>query len=449
MNPVKFKTGYVSTLETIKSMILDFQELILETSVPRNLKIELIAGKASIIIGVRRSGKSTYLFQMMEKLVATGVDRRNILYINFFDDRLHELSNESLGVVTEAYYSLYPEKKNSEKIVCFFDEIQAVSGWEPFVDRLMRTEKCDVVLSGSSARMLSKEIATQMRGRALSWEIFPFSFSEFLEAQGVEYAGALSTKKRLMVQKAFEAYWEIGGFPEVRQMSSTLRTKTHQEYFQAILFRDLVERHDISHPRAVSDLSHWLIDNTASLYSINRLMGYLKSLGHKLSKSSVSDYMEWFEDAYFLFSVRIFDASLARSQTNPKKIYCIDHALVTSVSSGVLTNAGHLLENLCFMALRRKYSDIFYYKTHSGKEVDFIVSLRGKGSLLVQVTLTLADPKTQLREFSALEEAMLEMNVNVATIVTMNEFKEVTTAQGGRVNIIPAWKFLIDLDAME
>ena len=152
-----------------------------------------------------------------------------------------------------------------------------------------------------------------------------------------------------------------------------LRIKTHQEYFNAMLFRDLVERHDISHPKAVTDLAHWLVDNTGSLYSINNLTGYLKSLGHKAPKSAVSDYLEWFEDAYVLFTVRIFDASLARANTNPKKIYCVDHALVTSISSGILVNSGHLLENLVFTALRRVTPDIFYYKTKAGREVDFIV----------------------------------------------------------------------------
>ena len=212
-----------------------------------------------------------------------------------------------------------------------------------------------------------------MRGRALSWELFPFSFPEFLDYKGIESDGALSTKTQLFIQKAFEEYWETGGFPEVAGLGRQLGIKIHQEYLHAILFRDLVERHDISHPKAVNDLAHRLVDNTASLYSVNSLTGYLKSLGHKAPKSAVSHYLQWFEDAYFLFTVRIFDASLARSNTNPKKIYCVDHALVSSVSPGILVNAGHLLENLVFMALRRHHPEIYYYKTKTGREVDFIV----------------------------------------------------------------------------
>ncbi len=430
--------------DTIKSIILDFQEAQLETGVPRRLRVEPVHGKATVCIGVRRSGKSTLLFQLVQGLLDSGVSRESILYLNFFDDRLHNLQHENLALIAESYYSIYPEKKGEETVYCFFDEIQAVPGWEPFVDRMIRTEKCEVYLTGSSARMLSKEIATQMRGRALSWELFPFSFREFLDGRGMDSEGALSTKKRLLIQKAFEDYWVTGGFPEVIGLSENLRIKTHQEYFQAVLFRDLVERHDIAHPKAVSDLAHWLVDNTASLYSINRLTGYLQSLGHHAPRTAVSDYLEWFEDAYFLFTVQIFDASLARRNTNPKKIYCIDHSLVISVSSGVLINSGHLLENLVFTALRRSHPEVYYYKTKTGKEVDFIVPLRGRSRLLVQVCESLAEPQARNRETAALREAMAELGAKAGTIVTRNEEEQIDV-ESGTIKVVPVWRFLLDM----
>ena len=431
-------------IETIKSIILDFQETPLETGVPRRLSIETVRGKAAVCIGVRRGGKSTYMFQIIQRLLDSGVPRQSILYLNFFDDRLHELRQENLGLIAEAYYSIYPEKKNTETVYCFFDEVQAAEGWEAFVDRMMRTERCQVYLTGSSARMLSKEIATQMRGRALSWEMFPFSFREFLDYKGIESEGALSTKKRLIVQKAFEEYWEIGGFPEVAGLPRHLRIKTHQEYFHTILFRDLIERHDVSHPRALTDLAHRLVDNAAALYSVNRLTGYLKSLGHKVPKSAVSDYLEWFEEAFFLFTVRIFDASAARRDTNPKRIYCVDHAMVTSVSSGILVNSGHLLENLVFTALRRLHPEIHYYKTRAGREVDFIVPMRGRPPMLVQVCESLAEPRTRQRETVALGEAMAEQGLKTGTIVTRNE-EERIRAEAGSIEVVPAWRFLLGL----
>jgi len=429
----------VTLVDTLKSILLDFQEAPLDTGVPRRLRIETVRGKAVVCIGVRRGGKSTYLFQLIRTILDSGVSPENILYLNFFDDRLHDLRYGNLGLISEAYYSIYPAKKNSQTVFCFFDEIQEVTGWEPFIERLMRTEKVEIFLTGSSASMLSKEIATQMRGRALTWEIFPFSFREFLDSKDIVSEGPLSTKRRLLVQKAFEEYWECGGFPEVTQLDRRLRVKIHQEYFHTILFRDLVDRHDIAHPKAVTDLAHRLVDNVASLYSINALTGYLKSLGHKAPKSAVSDYLEWFEDAYFLFTVRLYDASLARSNTNPKKVYAIDHALVTSVSSGILVNSGHLLENLVFTGLRRIYPEIFYYKTRTGREIDFIVPLRS-GPILVQVCETLADPQTKKREMASLGEAMKELGVTTGRIVTRNEEE---CLEG--IQVIPAWKFLLEL----
>lgn len=430
-------------IDLLKEMILDFQEVTLETGIKRHLQMTTLPGKATVCIGVRRSGKSTWMLQHIEQLLETGTSRQNIVHLNFFDDRLHSLKDKEhgLSLVLEAYYSLYPEKKNSEKVYYFFDEIQTIEGWESFIERLMRTEKCEVYITGSSAHMLSKEIATEMRGRALAWEMFPFSFLEFLDYKKIEATGPVSTQKRLYIQKAFEEYWQTGGFPEVLALEPQFRTKIHQEYFHAILFRDLIERHNIPHPKAIIDLAHWLVNNIGSLYSVNRLAGYLKSLGHKITKSSISDYLNWFEDAYFLFSLHIFDGSIARMKVNPKKIYCIDHAMVTSVASGILLNDGHLLENLVFSTLRRITESIFYYKTKTGKEVDFIIQTQNRTRKLFQVCETLRDPRTRKREIDALDEAMHELNLNNAILVTRNEMERLEVSSG-LIQVMPAWQLL-------
>ena len=430
-------------IEILKKLILDFQEMELANSIPRQLQMKPVPGKVAVCMGVRRSGKSTYMFQMIQQLLDSGVPREDILYLNFFDDRLHGLRHSPLQLVSEAYYSLYPEKKGTEMVYAFFDEIQVIPDWESFVDRLNRTEKIQLTLTGSSANMLSREIATQMRGRALSWELFPFSFKEYLDGKGINNTLPLSSKRELMVQKAFNGYWETGGFPEVLGLDSRLRIRIHQEYFHALLYRDLIERYDISHGRAVLDLAHRLVTDTASLYTINRLTGYLKSLGHKVPKSAVSDYLKWFEDAYFLFTTHIFDPSVAKRKTNPKKIYCIDHALTVSVGSGILLNSGHVLENMVFAELRKKYQEIFYYRTLNGREVDFIVPLRGGSRMLVQVCESLSLETTRKREMAALVEAMEEQNVRKGTIVTRNETERITT-RAGDIEVLPVWKFLLN-----
>ncbi len=430
-------------IEIIKEMILDFQQSEQPTGVPRHLEIRPVENKATILIGVRRSGKTTYLYQLIDKLVNRGVSGENIFYLNFFDDRLHELKNQGLAQVMEAYFSLYPEKKNKEKIYCFFDEIQVVPEWESFVDRVIRTEKCEVYITGSSSKMLSKEIATQMRGRAISWEVFPFSFLEFLDSQNISYKKTLTSRGRLTIQKALDHFWDVGGFPEVVHLDKQLRVKIHQEYFHAILFRDIIERHDVSHPRAIYDLAHWLINNAACLYSVNRLTGYLHSLGHKIPKTTVSEYLEWLEDSYFLFSLKIFDASISRVQRNPKKIFCIDHSLVKSISSGVLRNSGHLLENLVFSALRRNSPKISYYKTDTGREVDFVFQPEPGNRQLIQVCDLLVKPETKNREISALREAMTELKIKKAILVTRNESDEIED-ESGIISVTPIWRFLLN-----
>lgn len=429
-------------LETIQRLILDFQEHLPETVIPRLLTLQSVPGKATVCIGVRRSGKTTLMYQQIEKLIEEGAPRENIVHLNFFDDRLHGLRHDGLGQIPDAYYTLFPGKKDSEKVYFFFDEIQMVERWEAFVDRLMRTENCEVYLTGSSAKMLSKEIGSQMRGRALAWELFPFSFREFLRWKGIEVALPLSTKQQHLVKHAFEEYWEMGGFPEVLSAEREVRVRIHQDYYQAILYRDLIDRHDISHPRALYDVSHRLIENAGSLYTINALHGYLKSLGHGGHKSIVSDYLEWFEDAFFLFTVTLFDASAARRNVNPKKIYCIDHAFVRSIAPGIRVNSGHLLENVVFIALRTTSEKIHYYRTRSGREVDFVLPEMEGEPLLVQVCESLDDATTRQRELSALDEAMAEMKIDRAVIVTRH-LRATESVKHGTVEVVPIWHFLL------
>ena len=163
-----------------------------------------------------------------------------------------------------------------------------------------------------------------------------------------------------------------------------------------------------------------------------------------MKKWGVSDYLEWFEDAYFLFTVRIFDASLARSRTNPKKIYCVDHALITSVSSGILLNCGHILENLVFTALRHVYPEVYYYKTKTGREVDFIAPMRNRKHKLMQVCDSLAETQTRKREVAALSEAMTDLGIKTGTIVTRDVDERINTS-AGIIEVVPVWRFLLSL----
>ncbi len=433
----------MSELNLVQDLLLEARQQEWFTGIPRHLDYQLMPGKALACIGVRRCGKSTFLHQIMARLRAEGIPDEDFLYLNFFDDRLEPVRQGRLDLITEAYFSLYPEKRARGGLHCFLDEIQMCAGWEGFVDRLLRVERMGVYFSGSSARLLAHEVGTAMRGRALTWELFPFSFAEFLDARGI----ALDLKgqaARLRVRKAFDEYWEKGGFPEVLDADESLRMMIHQDYFKTMIFRDVVDRCDAIHPRAVRDAAYRLLNSTASLYSINAITGYLKSQGHKISKTFVGEMLDWFEDAYALFSVRLFDASLSRQLANPKKIYAVDHAMVRSCSTGILVNKGHLLENMVFIDGRRRGRDLYYYRTRNGREVDFVWKDDSGRVCLVQVCDQMPEgSETRERELSAVREAQSEQPGCRAVVVTRDE-EAVAGSPHGAIEIIPVWKWLLE-----
>lgn len=436
-------------IECLKRIIHEYQYLEPPGGLlPRRVAIGSLPGKVSVATGVRGSGKTTLLRQRIRQLIESGVPRESILYLDLADDRLYWLCHENPDLILEAYFELNPLKCGAETVHCFFDEVQALPHWQLFIDRLTRTERCEVTVAGSLLPSL-EETTSPLTGRIVFWEIFPLSFRESLDGKGIESEGPLSTKQRLTIQKAFEDYWQVGGFPGVNRLDQRQRIEAHQANWNTIL-DSIFGHHNISHPRAVTDLAHWLVDNTGSYYSVSHLTDYLKSLGHRVRKSSVVDWLAAFEDAGLLFSVNIFSSSPTRISVNPRKVYCIDHVLVTSVSSGILTNRDSLLENMVFTALRRVTSEIFYHKTKTGREVDLVALLpSGPGqertTLLIQVCASLADPRVKQSEVRSLSEAMVELAVADGTIVTWRT-DETIPVGFGTIQVIPVWWFLLEME---
>ena len=209
--------------------------------------------------------------------------------------------------------------------------MQALPNWQLFIDRLTLSEKCEVTVAGSLLLSSGEKTASPLTGRIVSWEIFPHSFTEFLYGKDIESDGPLSTRQRLTIQKVFEAYWQVGSFPGVNRLDQRQSINAHQVNWNAIL-ASIIGHHNISHPRAVIDLAHWLVDNTGSFYSVSHLNDYLNSLGYRVRKSSVVDWLVAFEDAGLLFSVNIFSNTPSRISVNPRKVCCNDHALVTPLA---------------------------------------------------------------------------------------------------------------------
>ena len=437
-------------IECLKRIIHEYQNLEPPGELlPRRVAIGSLPGKVSVVTGVRGSGKTTLLRQRTRQLIESGVPREDVLSLNLADDRLYWLRHENPDIILDAYFDLHPQKRGSETVHCFFDEVQSLPYWQLFIDRLTRTEKCEITVAGSLLPAPEEDTASPLTGRIVSWEIFPLSFREFLDGRSIESDGPLSTKQRLTIQKAFEDYWQIGGFPGVNRLDQLQRVEAHQANWEAIL-ASITGHHNTSHPRAVIDLAHWLVDNTGSFYSVSHLTNYLKSLGHRVRKSSVVDWCAAFEDAGLLFSVNIFSSSPTRISVNPRKVYCIDHALAASISSGILTNLDSLLENLVFTALRRVTPEIFYFKTKTGREVDLVALLpsvpgQERIIMLIQVCASLADPRVKQSEVRSLSEAMVELAVAEGTIVTWGT-DETIPVGFGIIQVVPVWRFLLEME---
>ncbi len=429
----------------LRELIADAQTRPLPRLTPRRVQLPMVPGKADVVVGMRRSGKTFFLYQQLANLVAGGLPRERVLYLNFEDERLLPLRAEDLHLITETFYGAAPASREQ---TCWFlfDEIQNVAGWERFVRRQLDTENVRMILTGSSAKLLSKEIATSLRGRSLTTELLPFSFAEALVHGGVPVPERhqVSAKVRSTMENRFDHYMKVGGFPEVQTVADEVRPRILQEYLDVVLFRDIVERHGIANTVALRQLVRRLVRSPASSLSVNRLYNDFKSQGIQVGKDTLHAYLAHLEDAYLLFTVALHSESEHRKAVHPRKCYLIDHGLARAAAIARQEDVGHHLENIVYVELRRRKREVAYHVTTSGYEVDFVVMDRGTPTELVQVCASLAEATTREREARALLEAAAETGVTVATIVTLHD--EGTLEIGGlQVKIDPAWRFLLGL----
>lgn len=431
-------------VQTIREILESNMERPLDAGSPRSLRVQTVDKVISIYMGVRRCGKSTLMESRMAELTADGVPRENIVWLNFADPRLQALRAGKWSAIHEAYYGKYPEKRGREKVHFFFDEIQDIPGWEIFVEWLRRDELCDIYITGSSAKLLSREIATTLRGRTLSWELFPFSFREFLVRCGVNPKGR-GTTHRLQIQQSWQRYRTEGGFPAVFGLGEELRRHLHGEYMNAMLLRDVIERYEVKQPHALRHLATRAVNGMGTLFSHRKAETEFREMGINLRREQIAQYLQWFEDAYFIFSVPRYTPSVAKQAREFCKLYCIDHALAGSLSAGILRNRGQQLENIVFLALRRLTPDVYYFKTEKGYEVDFLALQRSVGKKWpVQVSENIDDPATRSRELRALTAAMAETHTEEGWLVTESAYDEITVPEG-IIHVMPAADFLLSL----
>lgn len=430
----------------IEYFITDFHERKLPTTTLREAKLPEIPGKIDTVIGMRRAGKTYFLYQIMQSKLKEGISKERLLYINFDDERLLPLTVDQLHIISDTYYRLFPEFKH-EKCYFFFDEIQNISGWELFVRRLLDNEKIHLTLTGSSAKLLSKEIATSLRGRAITTEIFPFSFREALihENSKIQLTQKPGAASRAYMENRMHRYLIQGGFPEIQSIEERYKIPILQEYVDVVILRDIIERHHVVNVQALRAMVRCLLADSASLFSVNKFYNDLRSQGITCTKNALYDYLDYLHDAYLIFPIKVHSRSERIRRTNPRKIYAIDTGLLNAFLHQPQSNFGHLLENFVYIHLRRQGLKIEYYRTCEGTEVDFITtSMRGEKALY-QVALNLNSDATRQREIHALETAMKECHLKHAKLLTLNH-KENLQLKAGTIEIVPAWYWALFLD---
>ena len=413
----------------------------------RDAALPAIPGKVHAVIGMRRAGKTTYLRQLQSQWRAS-VEPARVVYLNFEDDRLAGLPLEQLGMLLEEYYRSYPEWRGRETVWWLLDEIQVVNGWERFVRRLMDTERIEVVVSGSSARMLSREVHTSLRGRGTETVIRPFSFREFLRHRGEEPEGkarALTSAKRSRVERFFGEYLAVGGFPEAQGLAAGLRVDLLQGYVDTVLFRDVVERRGVTQVAALRWLTRQCLKNPAGSFSVHRLHQDLKAQGLGVAKDALHAMVGHLEDAFLLRCVPLATESERRRNSNPRKIYPVDTGMIGAFDRTGRSNVGHALETVVLHELDRRQAEAGYVRTGTGHEVDFLARFHGGREELFQVCADTGPAETRERELQALEEALREHPRATPKLLVLN-FEQLAVKVSPGVTVQAAYQWLLDAD---
>jgi len=409
---------------------------------PRQASLPALPGKVDAVIGMRRVGKTWMLFRAMSELWSTGVPRSRTLYVNFEDERLLPLESEDLDRLLQAYYRRHPENRD-EECWLFFDEIQNVPGWESFIRRILDTENVRITVTGSSAKLLGREIATSLRGRSLTTELLPFSFREVLVHHGIGIPDTWPPPSRAgsKLMSHLDRYLVSGGFPEVLTLSPDLRVRVHQDYVDVVLFRDVVERHGVANLPVLRYLVRRFLENPGGKFSVNRLYGQIRSQGYKTSKDSLHAYVDHLEEAFFLFTIPIAAESEKARMVNPRKAYPADHGLAGSFVMKTSRDLGHHLETVVAVELHRRGFTLEYVCTSSGYEIDFLARKPGQRGALIQVCAEIQEEETWNREVRALKEASMEHPGLEKLLITLHDIPR----RGlDSIRVVPAWRWLLE-----
>jgi hypothetical protein len=428
--------------DEVKEYLVDFQKKELPELVEREL--ELKEGKQiKSIIGPRRAGKTFFFFQKIKELTSADIKRENILYINFEDPRLVDITFKEIRDIIKLHWELYPES-TKEKLYIFFDEPQNIENWETAV-RYLHDEGFNIFLTGSSSRLLSREIATSLRGRTISYYFLPFSFREFLKSKGFSFDMArMTSREKSALLGLLDEYTEFGGFPEI-VFAEDAETKAQiiREYFNLVVYRDIVERYKIRNTSLIKGLIKSVITSFSKEFSIHKEYLTLKSKGVKVSKNTLYAYASMLEDSVFAFFLPKFSYSARKREFSINKVYLCD-VCFTKVAE-IARDKGRKMENVVFLELERRkraLAELFYWKDYQQHEVDFVIKEGRKIKQLVQVTYVSDKGEMEKRELRSLVKASKELKCDDLLIITWDyeareRFKEKD------INFVPLWKWLL------
>lgn len=414
--------------ELIKRLITEKQREIPKTAlIKRPLLLELSANY--VFVGLRRAGKSYLMYQLIQEFIGSGEKTiEDILYINFEDERIAPIKVEELELILEAYTEMY----DSQPLI-FLDEIQTVAGWEKFARRLADSHY-KVFITGSNAQMLSKEIYTTLGGRYIAYEVFPFSFREYLAYHHVELQKNWEyTDIRTQVIKHFQQYFYSGGFAESFAMND--KRSWLNAIYQKILLGDIITRNDIRNENAIRVLVKRLSESVMQPTSLSRLKNIVDTTGTTISRNTLVDYLQYLSDSYLVFGISNFSDKLSEKETF-KKRYFFDNGLLNNFLFDPETK---LLENIVAIHLKKKYGDDLYYY-NKNVEVDFFVP---KNGIAVQVAYDLTNDTTRQREVKALLKLSESNNIHRLEIVSYNN-EMVLKENKIDIHVIPVWKWLLN-----
>jgi len=405
-----------------------------------------ISGIAIAIIGARRAGKTFVARQFLKKQIEKGLEKEQTLYVNFEEPRLEAyMSTEFL----DDLYETYRHYMNKDKLaVLVLDEIQAVPKWEKWARIMLeKNEKVKLIITGSSSKLLSRELATVLTGRAVSVRVFPLGFEEFLQFQGFELKKEGIGQKKAMLD-LLHTYLEYGGFPLIATTKGeNAKLSLLKDIFDGIITKDIAWRHKIRRPNELKLLAVLALQNFSSQTSVKRLSDIMQNAAkRKISPSTTNAFLHYLSEAFLLFYIPIFSYKIKDQMLYPKKLYCTDTGIINAVSPRFMENTGRLAENIIAAELVKRHGEenIFYWKNIQKKEVDFAVKEGQKIKQLIQACWNTNDLKTKERETNALLAGMEEFGLKEGLIIT-EDFEAEEKKDGKRIAYKPIWKWLLGI----